>query len=65
MKTAEINELTTQELQERLQAARVAYDESRISHAVSPSENPAQLRKQRRDIARMATILRMRESQNN
>lgn len=64
MKTAEIKELTTQELQERIEGARKSYEENRIAHAVSPSDNPAQLRKLRRDVARMMTVLRQREVQN-
>lgn len=62
MKTQEIKELTIQELEERLQGARKDYDEKRMAHAVSPLDNPAELRMARRDIARMETLLRARRS---
>ena len=55
MKIAEIKELATKELQERL------YDQMRINHAVSPLDSPAKLKHQRRMIAQMKTVLRQRE----
>lgn len=61
MKIAEIKELATKELQERLDAEVSAYDQMRINHAVSPLDSPAELRRQRRMIAQMRTVLRQRE----
>lgn len=61
MKIAEIKELATKELQERLDAEVAAYDQMRINHAVSPSDSPAKLKHQRRMIAQMKTVLRQRE----
>ena len=64
MKIAEIRELSTKELVERIDAEVAAYDQKVINHSISPSENPAQIEQQRRMIARMKTELRQRELNN-
>ena len=64
MKIAEIRELSTKELTERIDAEMVAYDQKLINHSISPSENPAQIKQQRRMIARMKSELRQRELNN-
>lgn len=64
MKIAEIRELTTEELTERIKAESIAYDQKVINHSITPSENPAQIKQQRRTIARMKTELRSRELNN-
>ena len=61
MKIAEIRELSTKELVERIDAEVAAYDQKVINHSISPSEHPAQIKQQRRMIARMKTELRQRE----
>lgn len=65
MKIAEIRELSTKELQERVEAETASYDQKRINHSISPMDNPAQLRQIRRTIARMKTELRQRELTTN
>lgn len=64
MKLAEIKQLTTEELQERLVAEQKAYNQMYINHAVSPIDSPAKIRDTRRSIAQMKTILRERELNN-
>ena len=64
MKIAEIRELSTKELLERVDAEAASYAQKRINHSISPMENPSQLRKQRKLIARMKTELRQRELNN-
>ena len=64
MKIAEIRELSTQELIERVDAEVAAYAQKRINHSISPMENPSQLKQQRKLIARMKTELRQRELNN-
>ena len=64
MKNAEIRELSTKELQERIAAEVIAYDKMRINHSITPLDNPSQIRKQRKLIARMKTELRQRELNN-
>ena len=61
MKMAEIRELSTAELQERIEADVMRYAQMKLNHAISPLENPEQLKKLRRDIARMKGELRSRE----
>ena len=65
MKLAEIKALTTPELQERVVAEEAAYNKKCIDHAVAPADNPAEIRRMRRTIAQMKTILRERELNNN
>ena len=64
MKIAEIRELSTQELLERVDAEVAAYAQKRINHSISPMENPSQLKQQHKLIARMKTELRQRELNN-
>ncbi len=61
MKIAEIKELATKELQERIEADVTRYAQMKLNHAISPLENPMQLKSLRRDIARMKSELRSRE----
>ena len=65
MKLAEIKALTTPELQARVVAEEAAYNKMCIDHAVTPADNPAEIRRMRRSIAQMKTILRERELNNN
>jgi len=61
MKNSEIRELSTQELQERIEAESANYTVMGLNHAISPLENPSQIAKLRKTIARMKTELRKRE----
>ncbi len=62
MKTAEIKELTVQDIVERLDAERENLLKMKLNHSVSPLENPGKIKESRRDIARMLTILRQRNA---
>ncbi len=64
MNKAEIKELSTKELKERLEAAVVALNQLEINHSVSPLDNPAKITHDRRMIARMKCELRSRELNN-
>ena len=57
MKKAEIKELGSKELQERL----AALNQLEITHSISPLDSPAKITHERRMIARMKTELRKRE----
>ena len=46
---------------ERLRTEQKNYTEMKLNHAVSPLENPSQIKAARRNIARMKTVLRQRE----
>ena len=61
MKSAELRELETKELAEWLNTEVVKYNQMKINHAISPLENPSEIKATRRDIARMKTELRQRE----
>lgn len=63
MKQSEIKEASNVELQEQLSESRKAYSDLKMAHAISPLENPIQLRSQRRAIARIETELTKREVQ--
>ena len=62
MKTAEIKEMSAQDLQERIAAEKANLTQLKVQHAVSPVENPSIIKKSRRDIARMLTILGQKNS---
>lgn len=61
MKIAEIKELTTAEIQERLATEKVALVRMKLNHSISPLDNPLQIKVARKTIARLATVLRQRE----
>lgn len=61
MKIKEIRELETKDLVERLEAEVAKYHQMELNHAITPLENPSQIKAARRDIARMKTVLRQRE----
>ena len=61
MKIAEIREIATNELAERIQTEVANYNQMVLNHSISPLENPAQIKNLRRTIARMKTELRQRE----
>ncbi len=63
MKQSEIKELSTAELQEKLGEFKKNYADLKMAHAITPLENPIQLRSARRTVARLATELTKRELQ--
>ena len=60
MKTAEIKDLSVQDLKERIAAEKANLASMKVQHAVSPVENPSIIKKTRRDIAPMLTVLRQK-----
>ena len=65
MKTSEINELTTKEIVERIQIEQENLVRLKLNHAVSPLDNPMKIKENQRDIARLKTVLRDRELNEN
>jgi large subunit ribosomal protein L29 len=55
MENTVIRELSTEELVERLAEERLKFTKMRLSHAVSPLENPMELKHARKLIARLLT----------
>ena len=61
MKIAEIREIATNELAERIEAEVANYNQMVLNHSIPPLDNPAQIKKLRRTIARMKAELHQRE----
>lgn len=61
MKNSEIKELTTPEIVERVDSERSTLTRFKLNHAISPLENPLQIKVTRRNIARLVTELRHRQ----
>ena len=57
MKIAEIRQIPVNELAERTNAEVAKYNQMLLNHSISPLENPAQIKEQRRTIAKMKTVL--------
>lgn len=60
MKISEIRELNNQEIQERLDAEKEQLVRLKLNHAISPLDNPSQIKVVRRTIARLASEQRQR-----
>lgn len=63
MKQSEIKDLSAAALLEKLNQTKKAYADLKMAHAISPIENPLQIRSVRRTVARLATELTKRELQ--
>ena len=63
MKQTEVSKLSNEELSEKLGESKKTYRELKMTHAISPLENPIQLRALRRTVARIATEITKREIQ--
>lgn len=63
MKQAEVKEVSTADLSEKLVELRATFSDLRMAHAISPLENPIQLRTHRRSIARIETEITKRDVQ--
>lgn len=61
MKTREIKELNNKEIQERMDVEKDHLSRLKLNHAISPLDNPLQIKEVRRTVARLATELRQRE----
>lgn len=64
MKIAEIREIATEELVERIETEVANYHQMVLNHSISPLDNPSQIKQLRRTIARMKGELRQRELNN-
>ena len=61
MKQQVIKELSTNDMIERLAEEKERLTKMKLTHAVSPIENPETIKEVRRTIARLKTELRRRE----
>ena len=61
MKQQEVMKLSNDELKEQLVENKKKYNELKMAHAVSPLENPIQIKAIRKSIARIMTELTKRD----
>jgi large subunit ribosomal protein L29 len=64
MKNAEIKELTTKEIQERIDAEKETLVRMKLNHVVSHLDNPMKIKFSRKNIARLMTELHSRSLNN-
>ncbi|MEE2930977.1 MAG: 50S ribosomal protein L29 [Bacteroidota bacterium] len=64
MKASVLKEMIDNELEDLLHEERVNLMKMKMSHAVSPLENPQQIKFTRRNIARIMTELQKRKDNN-
>jgi len=57
MKLIDIKELSIDDLQAKIAEEKENYAKLKVSHKVSVIENPLSIRKSRKNIARMLTVL--------
>ena len=57
MKQTEIVKLSKEDLQDKLMENQKQLEELKMTHAISPLENPLQIKKARRIIARLKTAI--------
>ena len=65
MKAKEIREQSAKDLRERIESERMALDKMKMNHAISPLENTSLIKKSRKDIVRMLTVLSQLENKEN
>ena len=63
MKQLDIQDLSVDDLTEKFAEQKDVLAKMKLSHAVSPLENPMQIKDIRRSVARLKTELRKRELQ--
>lgn len=64
MKQTTVNDLSNEELKDKIAEEKVALTKLKFSHAISPIENPMKIKAARRAIARLNTEARKRELSN-
>ncbi|GCD78438.1 MAG: 50S ribosomal protein L29 [Thermaurantimonas sp.] len=63
MKQSVVSQMTTEELKEQIFEMKKALEKLKATHAITPLENPMEIRNKRRSIARMLTELTKRNNQ--
>jgi len=62
MKISEIKELSTSDLQERINTEKTMLTRLKLNHAISPLDNPQKVKQARKTIARLMTELQNRQN---
>ncbi|MDR1743940.1 MAG: 50S ribosomal protein L29 [Dysgonamonadaceae bacterium] len=60
----ELKELSVKDLTERLESEKMALNQLRINHTITPLDNPASIKFKRKEIARIQTELTARGKNN-
>lgn len=63
MKSNELRDLNLEQLQEQLKQERATGQQLRFAHAISPLENPARLKVNRKNVARLLTEMTRRQNE--
>jgi len=61
MKQSEIKEMAIEDLKVKLEATRKSLSNLKLAHAISPLDNPIQLKSLRKTVARLATEITKRD----
>lgn len=62
MKNSEIKALSITELSDKFVSEKATLDKLKFSHAISPLENPMQIREARKLVARLKTELNAKQT---
>ncbi|MEI6815213.1 MAG: 50S ribosomal protein L29 [Bacteroidota bacterium] len=62
MKRLEIEELSTDEIRERITSEKFNYNKLKLNHKISPVEKSSDIKKARKMVARLITVLKEREA---
>lgn len=61
MKKADIKNLSAGDIQNKLTEVKADFNKLKLSHSISPIENPIQIKDMRRTIARLETELTLKQ----
>jgi len=61
MKKADIKNLSAEDIQNKLTEVKADFNKVKLAHAISPIENPIQIRDMRKTIARLETELTLKQ----
>ena len=61
MKKADIKNLSAEDIKNKLTETRADFNKLKMSHSISPIENPIQFRDMRKTIARLETELTLQQ----
>tara|TARA_B110000238_G_C16058660_1_gene409404 strand:+ start:512 stop:712 length:201 start_codon:yes stop_codon:yes gene_type:complete len=63
MKSSEIKLLSVEDLQDKLVESKKQLSDLKLNHAVSPLENPMQIKNVRRTVARILTAIAAKQQE--
>tara|TARA_B100000900_G_C20273775_1_gene591112 strand:- start:40 stop:240 length:201 start_codon:yes stop_codon:yes gene_type:complete len=63
MKKSEIEKLSLEDLQDKLAEFRKQLSDLKMNHAVSPLENPLQIKMIRKTVARLLTAITIKQNE--